>query len=545
MSTGAPSSPSGRWDVHLLFLDGPFQHRPTFVRQGPVVRIGANPGPDGLALPGYRGLDDRAAVITAYDGSQVHVAPIEPNQVRVAEHSNVRWSEIAPIRGPVWLAEGSVVHLGPPDRGATFQFERATPLGAWRGHSMVSEAAQADTSPAPSAVRAVDPWKRVPWWFLPGLFAVFAAFAGALALVVLIGQQRSVARLGPQIEGSDRPPWEAVLDEEASEELYAGAQDGFEAFVMKDNLEAAQDRTLEPRSRWDTALIRWVTRSEQSLARQRGVWRALERSRADYAWTLGQVRQRGLPGIFAAIPFRESGYNANARNPESCALGWWQFMPETAQRAGAKVANCTLRGGATLWSPTLLAPPLGVYQNADYVDHATRSCRIEGCQVDERTDLATSTRAALDLLQEAWDDPELRSSGAAVQLVIASHNAGYDDSRYRQGRISTTQVLPAYRKFVAQNKVDRAPDFMGRNITCEKKPAEGEDPRCGGLLMAETQHYVHLVIAWQMLAACYYGSHYPQEEVFKPYQRFARPGAYCDEFQVPTPAELLRTGTGA
>ena len=40
----------------------------------PVVRIGSNPGPGGLRLEGYRGLDDRQAVISAYDGGTVAIA---------------------------------------------------------------------------------------------------------------------------------------------------------------------------------------------------------------------------------------------------------------------------------------------------------------------------------------------------------------------------------------------------------------------------------------------------------------------------------------
>ena len=62
MSTGGvPVKISGRWDVRLRFLDGPLALREDLIRQGPVIRIGANPGPDGLRLEGYRGIDDRSA----------------------------------------------------------------------------------------------------------------------------------------------------------------------------------------------------------------------------------------------------------------------------------------------------------------------------------------------------------------------------------------------------------------------------------------------------------------------------------------------------
>lgn len=537
---------AGRWDVYLLFLDGPLQFREVVVAQGPVVRIGANPGPDGLKLEGYRGLDDRAAVITAYDGSNVHVAPIEPNQVRVAPHANVRWSEVAPVRGPTWLSEGSVVHLGPADRGATFEFQKVAPLGAWKGHTIVSEAAQAEPSAARSAVRAVDPWKRIPWWFLPGVATIFAGFVGTLALFVFLGQQRAVARLGPQVAGSDRPAWQSALEEKSSAELISEAENGFEAFVMKANVEAAGDPALENRKLWDTRLIESVTRSEQVVARGWKTWGAFERAHDAYAYVLGELRKEGLPDAFAAIPFRESGYTAQARNPNSCALGWWQFMPEVAVRAGARVQACTLRGGASLWSPTLKAPPMNVYANADYIDPSSRSCRIEGCQVDERSNLEVSTAAALVLLREAWDNDEVRASGAAVQMVIASHNAGLDDARYRGGQVSTVQLLPAYRLHLQRTHTTRAPDFIGANMTCDTvAKLNPDDPlnRCGGLLVAETQHYVGWVLAWQFLAACYYGSNYATEEVFKPYGAFAR-GAYCARFDIKTPEEVRRGAAG-
>ena len=57
-----------RWDIVLRFLDGPMAAQGDETCRGPVVRIGSNPGPGGLKLTGYRGLDDRQAVITAYDG---------------------------------------------------------------------------------------------------------------------------------------------------------------------------------------------------------------------------------------------------------------------------------------------------------------------------------------------------------------------------------------------------------------------------------------------------------------------------------------------
>jgi hypothetical protein len=100
-----------RVDVTLRFLTGPMAWQADLTRRGPAVRIGANPGPEGLKLEGYRGIDDRHAVITAYNESEVTIAPVGPNQVRVSPHEHVDWNEIHPIRGPVHLSAGCAIHL--------------------------------------------------------------------------------------------------------------------------------------------------------------------------------------------------------------------------------------------------------------------------------------------------------------------------------------------------------------------------------------------------------------------------------------------------
>ena len=78
-----------RWDVVLKAFAGVLAVRGEFTQRGPVVRIGANPGPGGLKLTGYRGLDGRQAVITAYAGGEVSISPVGSNQVRVAPHQKV------------------------------------------------------------------------------------------------------------------------------------------------------------------------------------------------------------------------------------------------------------------------------------------------------------------------------------------------------------------------------------------------------------------------------------------------------------------------
>ena len=51
----------------------------------------------------------------------------------------------------------------------------------------------------------------------------------------------------------------------------------------------------------------------------------------EYGKVVLGLRQAGLPEVFAAIPYQESRYSANARS-EVCAEGYWQFMPEVAHR---------------------------------------------------------------------------------------------------------------------------------------------------------------------------------------------------------------------
>ena len=46
-----------RWDVVLKALNGPQAVIGDQTCRGPVVRLGANPGPGGFKLTGYRGVD--------------------------------------------------------------------------------------------------------------------------------------------------------------------------------------------------------------------------------------------------------------------------------------------------------------------------------------------------------------------------------------------------------------------------------------------------------------------------------------------------------
>ena len=165
---------------------------------------------------------------------------------------------------------------------------------------------------------------------------------------------------------------------------------------------------------------------------------------------------------------------------------------------------------------------------------------------DERSDLRKSTEGAVKLLGEAFNDKELRASGAVTQITIASHNAGYDNSPYQDGRKNIYNMLHAYRQYRQVQNVDRAPDFIGRNITCvQKGQATGFNDRCGGYLGSVTQHYVPYVIAQHFLAVCYYGANYADKyNAFDQYREFVRGSGYCTEIRVPTREQVQQHGSG-
>jgi hypothetical protein len=533
-----------RWDVVLRFLDGPLSMSGDIVAQGPVVRIGADPGPDGLRLDGYRGVDVRQATITTY-GGQPQIGPVGQAQVRVAPHEHVDWGTVQPIRAPVHLSTGSAFHLGPPGRGATAVLVECRRLGVWEQRAILSDASQVDPGALPTEVREVDARSRFPWWLIPGFFAVLMTFVGGVGLLVFLYLQTAVDQLGPVDEGLEdygcrgAAGCDTILAEKVNEQLYEGVEGAFYDFLMKANVEAAQWPELEKSEKWDKGLMQWVVRAEALHGRGWAFWRQLDDARSSYATVVGELRRAGLPDVLAAVPFQESRYKGNAFDTMLCANGWWQFQPEVAKRVGMTVRDCKFKDNGVLWSPVKDAPPINVLKNAEYVLNG--KCRISSCAVDERTDLRASTRGAIQMFKEAYDDPELRYSGSLVQMVIASHNAGFDNSRYQDGRVNKYNIRHAYREYVAAAKVERAPDFVGRNITCTQ-PGQAKDhlDRCGGVLGNVTQKYVPYIVAQHLLAVCYYGTNYADDEAFAPYRAYVRGNGYCKDIKVPSREDIAK-----
>ena len=534
-----------RWDVQLRFLNGPLAFGGVRTERGPVIRIGANPGPGGLKTEGYRGIDDRHAVITCYEGGSVSIAPVGGNPVRVGPNEYVSWEELKPIQKPVFLAEGNAVHLGPLARGCTMEFVTAQRLGVWEEGRIASGAPQMAVDIASISGEqsgTVDPGTGTPRWFIPTLVCLFMFSIAAIAVknfgLLVSGTPDP---LGVTMEGRE---YIASVDvsEALEPHLVEGLNQPFSEFVMKHNAElSGQPKLRSDPTLWDRRFLELVTRSFKAHGRMQAFWKRIDAVRKDYGYVVRQLRQARLPEVFAGIPYQESQYTSDITSI-ACAEGYWQFIPESAKRANIEVSACRFKGTKTFWSPTRLVPVINVMKRAPYIQNDR--CRITSCKVDERQDLAASTRGAVFMLSEAYEDPLFRASGAAVQLSILSHNAGYDNSRFEEKRVNRINMLPAYKKHLKTHKLNSAPDFYGDNITCtdlREKDYASMSAMCGGLLWNHTQHYGYNIVAQHFLAVCYYAKNYANENSFSPWKKWARGDNYCEKLiEVPTREEVAK-----
>lgn len=523
-----------RWDVVLRVLDGPLALQGEIVCRGPVIRMGANPGPGGLDLSAYRGLDDRQAVISAYDGSTVQLAPVGSNQVRMAPHANVDWAEMQPLRKPAYLTDGSAFHLGPIGRGVTVEFLECRRLGVWEQQRILSDGSDVSPDVQPSDVKELRTNRSVPVWFWGGTVALGLGITVAV-LLSIIGT-RTVNKLGPQDQGTEY--YEVATTEvETNAMLLEGFAQPWMFFVQEPNARLARRPEFTQDEHWDKALLDWTTRSAQQHIRARAYWARLEAITDDYAFVVAELRDAKMPEVLAAVPYQESRYRKDAQSPV-CAKGYWQFMPEVAKRFELQVANCVLRGVKDqTFTPTRVTPVAGVLKNAPYV--RDESCIISGCTPDERMDLAASTRAAIDALREPLEDPLIADSGAAIQIAIASHNAGYDDARFDNNKSRPGNLKPSYDRWLREQKLEYDSGFIGKQIRCPDAAFNNSD-KCGSLLHRETQHYSYAIIAQHFVAVCYYATNYGDRPEFQPWRDFARGDGYCTSIQVPSVEEVRK-----
>ena len=287
----------------------------------------------------------------------------------------------------------------------------------------------------------------------------------------------------------------------------------YDVYLTRPNAAAAAWPELETdASLRDARLLERVAAEVESLGRDERFWRQIEKVVEPYHQVLQAVRAAGLPEVTAAIPYHEALFHSKAVSPV-CAAGPWQLMPEVARRVGVEVRDCVVEGAAEAWSPTRGIPAPGGAQSSVYVaKEGGPRCLLRGCAVDERTDLAQSTRGALALLTEAWEHPLVRASGAAVQATVLSYNLGLDDARFEEKADSSVNLVPAYTAHLAAVGQDRDPLFVGRNLTCVGANSDeaGVSGTCGGHITNQAQHYVHTVIAVHMLASCYYARHHAE-----------------------------------
>ena len=525
-----------RWDVVIRYLSGPLSMQEDQVYRGPVVRFGANPGPGGVNLKGYRGLNDRHAVITSYQGGTAAVASVGMSQVRIAPHEHVDWDDMEPINATVYLSEGCAVHLGPPERGISFTFVECRRLGVWENRRILSDASQAEPGLQPTQVKSLTTESGMPSWFIGGMVMIGLVTAVAVLMTLIRDNTGKIDGLGPIEEG--QPNYEVVsLDAVVNSELREGLDQPFDDFLMRYNAEAAgNERLRSSRKEWDAKLLDRVTQSFELHARGWSFYERLERVVDDYAYVVGELRLARLPDVFAAIPYRESTYRSDLQSIV-CANGFWQFMPESANRFGLEVRGCRIRGGAKNWSPTRVIPVYDVLHRAEYV--RDKRCLIKDCDRDEREDLPASTRAAMAYLAEPFEDVDLQASGAVVQLSITAFNAGYDDSRFEEKREKDGNVLTAYRKYLRDKNLTSSPWFLGENIKCaDNKQFSNE--KCGSYLYAQSQHYAYNIIAQHFLAVCYYSLNHDDHPSFQKWRDYSRGDGYCTRVDVPTVAQVRK-----
>lgn len=552
-----------RWDVVLKVLNGPLASSGEQVVRGPVVRLGADPGPGGLKLGGYRGLDARQATITAYTGGSASVAPVGTNQVRLAPHPNVNWADIDPLTGPEYVSPGAALHLGPVGRGATVEFVECRRLGQWqqgRLASDVADVAAGGTARASAFQGAMQATRHVPaaydarrvgriqtsyapFWFMGCALLMSTAAAtliGVLGLAFFVN--RDIAQLGPVEEGVEFYEYVDLANEAPDKLLYDGLHQAFYKFVMEPNIAAAglEGKGFEQKDKWDVRFFEFTTASVNKHAQSWAFFSRLEAVHVEYAKVVLATRKAGMPEVFAAIPYQESRYQPSITS-EVCAEGYWQFMPEVAYRLGTlngldfRVSNCSFRGAPSVsWSPTELAPPRGVRDNGPYMDAG--QCMIERCLVDDRKDLEKSTAAAMFTLGEAWKDPMFAGSLSSVQMVISSHNAGYDDGRFGDRYKKRINIKPAYAAWVASHGESAGIQFTGQQIRCPDTTTDRGT--CDALVVAETQHYAYTIVAQHILAVCYYAKNYGEEPAFRPWAVFVGDEGYCKAFKIPTKDEV-------
>jgi len=233
-------------------------------------------------------------------------------------------------------------------------------------------------------------------------------------------------------------------------------------------------------------------------------------------------------------------------------------MPEYGPRAqkyyglNFRVENCPIIGADNskdLWTPTR-STPIAPAVSSVYVGHpedgghdycAIRNGKYGGkgvCEIDDRISLEKSTELAIVDFQEPWKDKKLAASGAAIQTIIMSHNAGWDARKFGAGR-KGGNMKPTYDRWSKKVNKSKLHTFYGANLVCKKSDPKEECLKRSKIL-PRVQHYGYPIIAQHWLAVCFYGANYPEESpIFREYQKeFVGSGKFCNQLKIKTPKEL-------
>ena len=583
-----------RWDVDLKILNGPMASLGTQVLRGPVVRIGTNPGPTGFRLTGYRGIDARQCVITVYSEGEAQITPVGTNQVRLAPHPHVEWKSIDPISGPEFINSGGAIHLGPVGRGCTIEFIKARSIADWTQAKMASEADKVDakevTRHAQQQVKRVGrssggvrqiAMKTLPIWFVGCMSMMLVSGASVVCAAILWSGPPEQLVLADLPEAQQREFYDEV-DPQSSELVKSklnGFNRAFEHFVANPNANQAKkvgnrndiSVITDPKT-WDVELFKRVVASFEAHVRTPIVLKRMNEIKSEYAKVLEQVDREGLPHVFAAIPYLESRYRP-IETSHVCALGWWQLMPEYGNRASRfldlnyKVSGCPLQnpdGSFRDYTPDRAVPDVPVCPKAEYTKPDPKKAgkckcaiiskrrRNKGvCNVDFRDDLTKSTTVSLKTLGAAWNDTEIAESGAAVQIAVLSHNAGYDASNYgyrdRKGRRVPKyhNLRASYHRWKKKQSRSDFHKFYGANLQCPKKDGDTKETTKAclkkGVLLPRLQHYGYPILGQHLVATCFYAMNYSSDsDIFRKYRTefVDPPGEYCNLLKIKTVSEL-------
>ncbi len=291
---------------------------------------------------------------------------------------------------------------------------------------------------------------------------------GSMAVVAVAGIGLAVLAVLALVPASP-PPLDAAL------------RQPFADMVMEYDAHLAERPELREPQSWDAELFASTVGHVAALQQDAAAWQ-----RIDQVWSVWRdvvlaLREAGLPEVIAGIPWVESHYTPELQSSR-CAKGLWQFMPETAFAAGPRFGTPLVVRGCRFgdddeasWAPQSGSVPV----DPPYIG---RGCRIPaslGCEIDDRSHIQKSTRAAVAMLGEPWNKRDFRASGRAVELTIGTHLAGIH----------------------AVETQDDVPD------------------------------YVAAVLAAHFVAVCYYARNYIEEPAFDPWRKYN--DGYCRSLDVP------------